>query len=233
MAKRVSLFVTCLVDQSLPRIGLAAATVLERIGYTVDFPSAQTCCGQPALEAGFRPAAQAAARHFLATFADAEAIVIPSGRCAATILNHYADLCRGDEALLRQCHLLAPRLFEFSRFLVEVAQITDVGARFAHRVAYQRSCQAGQHNAAEALLRNVKGLELLTLPGTDECCGAGGQVPIQFPDLARTMARGYAARVRQSGATHLVGLDAACLQHLAAGLAPLETLHLAEVLACR
>src|ERR1043166_6212105 len=127
MPRRVSLFVTCIVDQLFPKVGMAMADVLERIGYEVDFPEAQTCCGQPAFNSGFRAEARQVAAHFLKVFRDAEYIVVPSGSCTSMIAHHFAELFTKDAAMRAAAHALEPRVWEFSRFLLDVARVDDVG----------------------------------------------------------------------------------------------------------
>src|ERR1043165_7194001 len=129
MAKRVSLFVTCIVDQLFPKVGMAMAEVLERAGYTVDFPEAQTCCGQPAFNTGYRAEARRVARHFLDVFRDAGYVVIPSGSCTSMIAHHYFDLFQKEPEPLEAVRNLVARIWEFSRSLTDVAKVEDVGAR--------------------------------------------------------------------------------------------------------
>ncbi|HEY6393276.1 MAG TPA: (Fe-S)-binding protein, partial [Bryobacteraceae bacterium] len=130
MKTRVSLFVTCIVDQVFPRVGIAMTQVLERLGYQVDFPAAQTCCGQPAFNSGYTEDSRKVARHFLDVFNDADYVVAPSGSCTSMIAHHYEDIFLGDSKILEAARRMAPRVWEFSRFLLEVAQADDVGARF-------------------------------------------------------------------------------------------------------
>ena len=142
MGQRVSLFVTCIVDQLFPETGLAMADVLERVGCTVDFPEAQTCCGQPAFNSGYRGEAREVARHFLSVFRTAEYIVVPSGSCTSMITRHYEELFAAEPAWLEEARRIAPRVWEFSKFLLEVAGVEDVGARYAGVVTYHDSCHA-------------------------------------------------------------------------------------------
>src|SRR5947209_6261928 len=130
MGERISLFVTCMVDQLFPKVGLAMADVLERLGYQVDFPETQTCCGQPAFNSGYRDEARTIARYFLETFERAERIVVPSGSCTAMIVHHFAELFQKDAEALARVHDLEKRVWEFSTFLTEVARVEDVGACF-------------------------------------------------------------------------------------------------------
>src|ERR1700674_5546145 len=125
----VSLFVTCVVDQVFPKVGIAMAEVLDRLGYEIDFPQAQTCCGQPAFNSGYPEEARTVARHFLDVFHDSEYIVVPSGSCTSMITHHYEEIFEHDPKRVEETHRLASRVWEFSRFLTEVAKVEDVGAR--------------------------------------------------------------------------------------------------------
>ena len=142
MGQRVSLFVTCIVDQLFPKVGLAMADVLERLGFEVDFPESQTCCGQPAFNTGYRDEARTVARHFLDTFESSPLIVIPSGSCTAMIAHHFAELFHKEPETLARVHSLEKRVFEFSTFLTQVAGVEDVGARFDDIVTFHDGCHA-------------------------------------------------------------------------------------------
>ena len=159
MAQRVSIFVTCIVDQLFPKVGLAMASVLERLGFQVEFPEDQTCCGQPAFNTGYRREACQVARHFLKVFRDSEYVVVPSGSCTSMIAHHFRDLFAGDREALRAAEALAPRVWEFSKFVLEVARVDDVGARLEDVVTYHDSCHALREFGIQAgprrLLENV------------------------------------------------------------------------------
>ena len=159
---RVSLFVTCIVDQVFPKVGLAMADVLERAGYKLDFPPAQTCCGQPAFNSGYRESSRQVARHFLDVFSDSEYIVVPSGSCTAMISHHYDDIFENDTEMRKKASDVGARVYEFSQFLTEVAKVDDVGARFDATVTYHDSCHALRElkikDGPRRLLANVKGL---------------------------------------------------------------------------
>ena len=122
MGNQVSLFVTCMVDQLFPKVGIAMADVLERLGYRVDFPEEQTCCGQPAYNSGYREEARTVARHFLKTFERSEKIVVPSGSCTAMITHHFADLFQKDPATLAQVHAMEKKVYEFA-FIMQPLKI--------------------------------------------------------------------------------------------------------------
>jgi len=239
LSTRVSLFVTCIVDQVFPQVGIAITQVLERLGYQVDFPKAQTCCGQPAFNSGYTEEARKIARHFLDVFRDSETIIVPSGSCTSMISHHFADIFENDPQLLAEAQALEPRVFEFSRFLLEVAGVEDVGARFDGVVTYHDSCHALRELRIKAgprkLLSKVRGLTLVEMTTAEECCGFGGTFSIKFPEVSGAMARTKIDSIQQTGASTIVSIDSSCLMQLQgaidrAGL-PIRTLHLAEVLA--
>ena len=239
--RRVSLFVTCIVDQLFPEIGLAMATVLERLGYEIDFPEDQTCCGQPAFNTGFRDEARSVARHFLRVFRDAEYIVVPSGSCTSMIAHHYVELFADEPDRLAEARRLESRVWEFSKFLTEVAQVEDVGARFERVVVYHDSChglrELGIKEGPRRLLSHVRDLTLREMDSAQECCGFGGTFSVKLPEVSGGMARTKIESIVRAGAEAVVGIDASCLMQIRGALlrakVPIRTLHLAEVLAHR
>ena len=217
------------------------ADVLERLGYETDFPEAQTCCGQPAFNSGYVADARKVAGHFLETFRDAEHIVVPSGSCTSMITHHFEDIFAQDSKRLEDAHRMAPRVWEFSRFLLEVAKVEDVGARFDGAVTYHDSCHALRElrikDGPRRLLAQVQGLELREMEAAEECCGFGGTFSVKFPEVSGAMARTKIDSIRKTGAGTVVSIDSSCLMQLQgvinrAGL-PIRTMHLAEVLASR
>ena len=241
MKARVSLFVTCIVDQVFPVVGLAMTEVLERIGYEVEFNPAQTCCGQPAFNSGYHEEARKVALHFLHVFQGSEYIVVPSGSCASMISHHFEDLFQNDPARLEAVRRLAPRVFEFSKFLLEVAQSEDVGAHFDGIVTYHDSCHALREmkikEGPRRLLSKVKGLTLREMEIAEECCGFGGTFSVKFPEVSGGMARTKIDSILKTQAGTVVSIDASCLMQLEGALRraalPIRTMHLAEVLASR
>ena len=237
MGNRVSLFVTCIVDQLFPSVGLAIASVLERVGCEVEFLEAQTCCGQPAFNSGYRNEARQVARHFLRTFRDAEYVIAASGSCCTMVSHHYQDLLTGSE--LDDAHSLSRRTFEFSTFLTEVLNIDDVGARFDGVVTYHDSCHALRElkikSGPRRLLAKVAGLTLKEMSIAEECCGFGGTFSVKFPGVSSGMARTKIESIEESGASAVVSIDSSCLMQLRGALlrqgSTIRTLHLAEVLA--
>lgn len=241
MGRRVSLFVTCMVDQLFPQVGMAMADVLERVGCEVDFPENQTCCGQPAFNSGYRAEARTVARHFLDTFEASESIVVPSGSCTAMITHHFAELFHKDRETLERVHALEKRVWEFSTFLTQVAGVEDVGARLDQVVTFHDGChglrELGVKDAPRRLLARVRGLELREMQPPEECCGFGGTFAVKFPELSGAMARTKIDAIERTGATAVVSGDPSCLMQIQGALSragsPIGTLHLAEVLASR
>jgi L-lactate dehydrogenase complex protein LldE len=215
--------------------------VLERLGFEVDFPPSQTCCGQPAFNSGYPEEARRVARHFLDVFGDAEYIIVPSGSCTSMVKHHYEDLFQGDERLLAQVHHITGRVWEFSEFVLQIANVEDVGARFEGIVTYHDSCHALRElqikEGPRRLLAKVRGLTLREMEAAEECCGFGGTFSIKFPEVSGAMARTKIDSIRKTEAGTIVSVDSSCLMQLQgaiqrAGL-PIRTLHLAEVLASR
>jgi len=239
MPQRVSLFVTCLVDQLFPQIGLSMADVLERIGFEVEFLEAQTCCGQPAFNSGFRGEARQVASRFLQVFERAECVVSPSGSCTSMVRNHYAELFDQQEEEWAALRRLAPRVFEFSEFLLHVAGREDVGARYQGVVTYHDSCHALRElkvrEEPRRLLRSVQGLELREMDIAEECCGFGGAFSVKFGELSGAMLATKIGSIRRTGADTVVSSDPSCLMQISGGLSRaglgIRTMHLAEVLA--
>src|ERR1043165_701683 len=241
MPARVSLFVTCMVDQLFPKVGMAMATVLERLGYQVDFPEDQTCCGQPAFNSGYRAEARIVARHFLNTFEACEAIVVPSGSCTAMVAHHYVELFHKEPETLARVHAIEKKIWEFSTFLTEVAGVEDVGARFDDVVTFHDGCHAlrelGIREAPRRLLSRVRGLELREMQPAEECCGFGGTFSVKFAELSGAMAKTKIDAILRTGARTVVSLDPSCLMQIQGVLSrsgsAIRTMHLAEVLASR
>jgi L-lactate dehydrogenase complex protein LldE len=241
---RVALFVPCYVDQLWPEVGLAAAEVLEAQGCTVEFPEAQTCCGQPFFTDGYPAEARRLAERFLAVFADCDHVVCPSGSCVAMVRHHYASL-------LGRTVPAALRVHELCGFLVDVLGVDALPGRFAHRVGLHPSChglrELGLARPSErpgegpdkvaGLLASLDGIELVTAERADECCGFGGTFAIGEADVSCRMGADRIRAHEAAGAAVVTSVDASCLLHLR-GLAerrrsPLRVMHVAEILAGR
>jgi L-lactate dehydrogenase complex protein LldE len=236
--RRVALFVTCIVDQIYPTIGLAAATLLERQGCAVHVPRGLTCCGQMGFNAGFRDEARAVAGRTIEVLRGQGDVVLPSGSCAAMIKHLYHELFHGTRHQAAAEELIG-RTYELTEYLVDVLGVADVGARFDGRIAYHDACHGlrflGLQRQARTLLAHVAGAELVPLPGCDECCGFGGLFAIKMADISTSMLSRKLANIESTAADLLVTGDASCMTQIAGGLAREEShtrgRHIAEVLA--
>ena len=238
---RVALFIPCFVDHLAPAVGQAVVRVLERVGCAVDYPDAQTCCGQPAFSTGNWEEARPLARRFARVFAAAEAVVCPSGSCTAMVRRFFPLLAAADASLHRDVEALEGRVFEFSEFLVRRLRVTDVGAHFPRRVVFHDAChllrELGVRDEPRQLLRAVRGLELLEMPEPEECCGFGGAFSVQMPEISAALGRRKAQNVEQAGAEFVAACDPSCLLHIGGILArrgaAARPIHLAEILAAQ
>ncbi len=238
---RVSLFVTCFNDTLFPRAGQAVVRVLERLGHTVEFDPAQTCCGQMHNNSGYPGEALALVRRFVASYRDTEVVVVPSTSCTVTVRQQYAHLARraDDAVLLGEVERLTPRVFEFTEFLTRKLGLVDVGAYFPHRVTYHASCNSlrglAMHDAPQAMLRAVRALDFVPLANLEQCCGFGGTFAIKNAETSAAMASSKVQAVLNTGAEILCAGDNSCLMHLGGTLsrqkAAVRTMHIAEILA--
>ena len=235
---RVALFVTCLGDVFYPEAGEATVRLLHRLGIAVDFPLGQTCCGQPAFNAGFHQPAKDVARRNLALFADAEYIIVPSGSCAAMWRVFYPELFADDPVLGTQAEALAARTYELSAFLVQVLGLERLGAVFHGTVAYHASChllrELGVAEEPRRLITQVQGTELVPMDLAEQCCGFGGTFAVKYPEISDAMLQKKIASLKRAGADTLVSCDAGCLMHIAGRLRrqgeSIRIMHLAELL---
>jgi L-lactate dehydrogenase complex protein LldE len=229
--------VTCVNDAMFPDTGKAVVTLLRRLGVDVEFPAQQACCGQPMVNTGYLDEAVPVVRNCVAAFSDYDAVVTPSGSCAGSVRHQHGIVARraGDSSL----GALSDRVYELSEFLVDVLGVTDVGAYFPHTVAYHPTCHSlrmlGVGDRPTALLRAVRGLRLVDLPGAEECCGFGGTFALKNADTSVAMGFDKARHVVGSGADVLVAGDNSCLMHVGGVLSRqrsgVRVMHLAEVLA--
>ncbi|MFJ7243440.1 (Fe-S)-binding protein [Kitasatospora sp. NPDC098652] len=238
---RIALFVTCVADTMFPDTGRAVVTVLERLGHTVEFPQEQTCCGQLHFNTGYRPDAVPLVARFARTFAEYDAVVTPSASCTGMIRDNHPLLAEryGHHDLRRTVAELVPRVHEFTEFLTDVLGVTDVGARFPHRVTYHPTCHSLRGlrlgDRPQRLLRAVKDIDLVDLPAADSCCGFGGTFAVKNAETSGAMLADKAAGVLETGAEVLCAADNSCLMHIGGGLSrrgsTVRTVHLAEILA--
>jgi L-lactate dehydrogenase complex protein LldE len=216
---------------------VATVRLLRRLGVEVDFPGGQTCCGQPHFNSGYHGDARDLARHTITVFDNGQAVVVPSGSCAAMVKLEYPELFHDDPAWRRRAEDLARRTHELSDFLVNVLGVEDVGARFEGRVTYHMACHLrglGLFTEPERLLLRVKGLEYIKLERADECCGFGGSFAVRCPGISGAMVQDKASFIEQANVQAVVATDAGCLMNIAGCLrrrgSRVRALHLAEVL---
>jgi len=235
----VALFHTCLVNEVDPEVGLAAVRVLERLGFTVAVPLAQTCCGQPAHNAGFADEARAAARHTIEVLeATSGPVVVPSGSCGDMLIHQYEALFEREPAWRERARAIASRCRELSRFVLEALRGTRLAGRLPGTAAYHPSCHLlrglGERVAPLALLKDLEGLELVPVAEAEECCGFGGLFSVKSPDISAAMMSRKLDALTASGAERLVSCDLGCLMHLAGGLrrrgSAMRVQHLAQAL---
>ncbi|MFN3974412.1 MAG: (Fe-S)-binding protein [Dehalococcoidia bacterium] len=238
---RVALFVTCVVDQFFPQVGEGVVKVLRHLGIEVDFPQAQTCCGQPAFNSGYRREALSAARRFLEVFKNAEAVVAPSGSCASMVRVFYPSLFRDDPQRHAQAQALASRTYEFSEFLVRVLGVANIGARYADglTVTYHDSCHSlrelGIRDEPRALLKAVQGVRFVEFEQHEVCCGFGGTFSVKYAPISTAILQDKLDNIAHSGARVLVATDSSCLMHMEGAMRrqgmQIRPLHIAQFLA--
>jgi len=234
---KVSLFITCLSDAIYPRVGEAMVRLLAKYGVALQFPTVQTCCGQPAFNSGYWKEARDSARTIMDAFEDSDFVIAPSGSCTG-MLHHYPKLFENDPVMLERANALKNKSYEFTQFLVQVLGVTDVGAVFPHKVTYHPSCHGsrllGVKEEPLALMKQVKGLELVPLPFAEDCCGFGGTFAVKMADISGAMVTEKVDHVLETEAEVLVGLDMACMMNIAGNLRyrnePVRVMHLAELL---
>lgn len=236
---KASLFITCLADTFFPEVGESVVRVLRRYGVDVDFPPEQTCCGQPAFNTGYRKEAAQVAAGLIRAFEKSEYVVTPSGSCAAMCRHYYPLLFQDDPAMLARVEAFNKKLFEFSEFLVHVLKVNDPGVEFRARATYHSSCHMmrglGVREEPLRLLRAVKGLDLVDLPYSQDCCGFGGTFAVKNPAVSAAMGTDKVRNVLDTGAEVLCAADNSCLMHIGGTLrrqrSGVRVMHIAEILA--
>ncbi|NOH01685.1 MAG: (Fe-S)-binding protein [Chloroflexi bacterium] len=235
----VQLFITCLTDSFFPTTGEAVVEILQRLGVDVEFVPDQTCCGQPQFNAGLRRDARAIAEHTIKVFEKTSGeIVTPSGSCAHHLRHNYRELFEGDPVWYRRAEAFGKRVFEFTEYLVDRLGVTDIGAKWDGLLTYHPSCHTlrGIHvdRQPRALLQNVRGATLVDLPNEHECCGFGGVMSVEHPELSAEWLKRKISNLESSNSPTLVVTDAGCLMHIMGGLHRMgkeqKVLHIAEVL---
>ncbi|MGH8103797.1 MAG: (Fe-S)-binding protein [bacterium] len=251
---KVALFITCIADQLYPQVGRAVVRVLRKLGDEVEFPEAQTCCGQPAFNFGFREEAKAVAMHFLKTFEHSDCIVCPAGSCATMVRRFYGELfeekgkgAAADAEWRTRWQAVAAKIFEFSEYLDKFhkERLKAILARKPKRtksgetkMTYHDSCHLLRElhisDQPRDILKQAAGVEYLEMERATECCGFGGLFSVYNTEVSAQMADAKIATVQRCGANAVVACDSGCLMHLQGRVArrrlPIQTLHLAEVL---
>ncbi len=237
--KKVSLFVTCLVDGIYPEVAEAMVKVFDRLNIHVECPVDQTCCGQPAFNSGYRKEARVAARRFIEIFEDAQAVVSPSGSCVSMVRNHYPELFKDAPKWQGRARKIAEKTFEFTEYLVDVLGVVDLSARFDGKITYHDSCHLKRGlNVAEQprkLLGRISGATFIEMEDSDRCCGFGGGFSVKYPEISAAMVEDKVKNILASGADAVVGCDISCLMNIQGKLNrmehPVKCLHIAQLLA--
>ncbi|MHC2068534.1 (Fe-S)-binding protein [Bremerella sp. T1] len=242
---RVALFVPCYVDQLYPRVAMATLDLLESLGVEVDFPEAQTCCGQPMLNSGCDTDALPLAQRFVDIFTGYDAIVCPSGSCVSMVKNHYAHLLHDNAPY----EAMRTQVYELCEFLVDVLKVEQLPVKFPYKVGLHSSCHGLRElrlasdterntecfNKPRQLLEMLEGVEFSELRRVDECCGFGGTFAVSEEAVSCTMGRDRVADHLQAGTQVLTAGDMSCLMHLAGLIRrdkrPIHVMHIAEILA--
>jgi L-lactate dehydrogenase complex protein LldE len=234
----ISLFIACYNDTLFPETGKAVVRVLERLGHTVEFREAQTCCGQMHYNTGYHAEALAIMRRFIEVFKGAEVICVPSSSCVSMMRDHYPKMAK-EAGLEKEIEDLLPRIYEFTELLTDKLGVTDVGATYPHTVTLHTSCHSLRSlkigDRPQRLLKAVRGLELIELPQSDQCCGFGGTFAIKNSEVSTAMLSEKMQCILETGAEICTAGDNSCLMHIGGGLtrqeAPTKVLHIAEILA--
>jgi L-lactate dehydrogenase complex protein LldE len=237
---KAQLFITCLGDQFYTGTLQNMTRILERLGVELIFPAGQTCCGQPLFNNGFENQTRSIAKNFLRTFNQSDVPIIgPSGSCVSMVKHHYLELFPAGTREHDLAVDIAGRTYEFTEYLVDVLQVTDVGAVYPHKVTYHASChylrEMGLKTEAKTLLSNVQGLEFIPLNEEDTCCGFGGAFSVTYPEVSQAMMENKVKNILASGVDTVVSCEPGCLMNIAGGLqkagSKIRALHIIDLLA--
>ncbi|MGP8215032.1 MAG: (Fe-S)-binding protein [Bacteroidia bacterium] len=234
----VDIFIPCFIDQVYPQTGLNMVKVLEKVGCDVNYNPEQTCCGQPAFNAGYWHDAKLVGEKFIKEFNHDRYIVCPSASCVGMIKNYYPEMFH-NSVLHNEYKELAKNIHEFSSFLVNILKVTNVGAKLEGIGTYHDSCAALRElqmkQEPRILLKNVQGLEIVEMKDTETCCGFGGTFSAKFEPIAVGMGSDKVKNALDTGAQYLISTDVSCLLHLDGYInkekLDIKTLHIADVLA--
>lgn len=234
----VQIFIPCFVDQLYPQTAFNMIKVLEKAGCKVSYNPSQTCCGQPAFNAGYWDEAKSVCSKFLKDFSGSEIIVAPSASCVGFVRNYYSKLFE-NSSIHHEVADIGKRIFEFSEFMIEIIKVDDVGAVLKGKATYHDSCAALREckikEEPRRLLSHVKGLELTELNDVETCCGFGGTFAVKFEAISVAMGEQKVENALATGADYMISTDISCLMHLQGYINQkgynLKTMHLADVMA--
>jgi L-lactate dehydrogenase complex protein LldE len=235
----VALFVPCFIDQLYPNVARQMIKVLEKVGCSIQYNANQTCCGQPAFNAGFWGESKQVCNKFINDMKGAQYVVAPSASCVGFVRNYYAKLFKEGDAAYQEALELGARTYELTEFLVNVLKVTEVGASWNGKATYHDSCAASREcankEAPRKLLEHVAGLELVEMEDVETCCGFGGTFAVKFEPISVAMGDQKINKAAATGASHIISTDMSCLMHID-GCAKhknldLEVIHIAEILA--
>ncbi len=238
--KPVSLFVTCIIDTIYPQTGISVVEILEHLGVEVRFPLSQTCCGQPAFNAGFRDDARRVARQFLTAFDGAKVIVTPSGSCAAMVRHYYPELFEDDPEWRQRAVWASSITWEFTEYLVDGLGITDLGAKLPPTTIVSHDACHGQRMMelgvqARKLAQGVEGVTVAEMEDADRCCGFGGVFAVKMPEISGAMLERKIEGIKASGTDYVVTGDCSCIMQINGGLSrqgqTQRVMHIADFLA--
>lgn len=242
---KASLFITCIIDQFYPEVGESVLRLMQRLNVDLDFPSAQTCCGQPAFNSGFWSQAKPMARRTISQFRNSQYIITPSGSCASMMSVFYDELFHDEPYTLKQISLLKPRIFELSQFIVDVLGISDLSGycdsasqAAPRKVTYHEAChlrrELGVISQPRTLIQSLPGVDLIDMQQSEVCCGFGGTFSVKYSEISGAMLQDKIDFIRSTGADAVTACDASCLMHIGGGLQKqntgIEPIHLAQLL---
>ena len=235
----ITLFIQCLVDGIYPEVGEAMARIFHKLGINLICPPRQTCCGQPAFNAGYRREARVAAKRFIDIFETADAIVCPSGSCVTMVRHHYPQLFEKDALWLQRARKVAAKTYELTEYLVDILGVYDLGAHYDGRITYHDSCHLLRNlrilEQPRKLLSKVSGAEFIEMHDSDRCCGFGGSFSVKYADISEAMVSDKVNNIIACGADTVVGCDMGCLMNIEGMLSrkgsDIKIMHIAQILA--
>lgn len=234
---KIALFIPCITEHLLPETGISMVKILEHLGVEVEYVENQTCCGQPAFNAGYHDEVIPMAEHFIELFADKEYIIAPSGSCVSMVRVHYERLPLSEKAKPKY-KILQSKIFEFTEFLVDVIKVKNIGGSFNHRVTYHQSCHLGNElgivSQPRELIKSIDNIDFVEMENPSVCCGFGGTFSYKQEDISLSLVAQKANYIEATGAEYCIGADSSCLMnidgYLKAHNMNARTMHIADLL---